>query len=78
MIVSHATSHKLIGAFHEETAYGFIGKDDKKGYVRLAVRKPLSHFKTEKHIEAVRDDAWGTRMTYIPASEIARVNIRIK
>jgi len=33
---------------------------------------------TEEIREAVRDDAWGTRMTYIPASEIARVNIRIK
>jgi hypothetical protein len=33
---------------------------------------------SEEIRQAVVDDAWGTRLTFIPSSEIARVNIRLK
>jgi len=53
----------------------YLGGD---GSVIMAVESEELPDGTEEIREAVRDDAWGTRMTYIPASEIARVNIRIK
>jgi hypothetical protein len=53
----------------------YLGGD---GSVIMAVESEELPDGTNEIREAVRDDDWGTRMTYIPASEIARVNIRIK
>lgn len=55
LIVSHAVNHKITGPFHEETAYGFAGDSDKKGYVEMVVRKPVSGFDKVKQLESVRD-----------------------
>lgn len=53
----------------------YLGGD---GSLIMAVESEELPDGTEEIREAVHDDAWGTRLTYIPASEIARVNIRIK
>ncbi len=50
IIVSHATSHKIRGALHEETAYGYSSHDRCFVY-----RKPLSSL-TETEIEKIRDN----------------------
>jgi len=50
IIVSHAASHKLSGALHEETAYGFI-----PGEGVYVTRKPLDGSISEAQIEAIRD-----------------------
>lgn len=49
-MVSHAPSHKISGALHEETAYGYSNHD--KCFV---YRKPLSSL-TENEVEKIRDD----------------------
>lgn len=33
---------------------------------------------TCRYRETIKDDLWGTRMTYVPADEIARVELRMK
>lgn len=50
VIVSHASSRKISGALHEETAYGYSNHD--KCFVR---RKPLSSL-TENEIGKIRDN----------------------
>lgn len=50
IIVSHAPNHKISGALHEETAYGFSNHDGCFVY-----RKPLSSL-TENEVEKIRDD----------------------
>ena len=47
---------KTTGQLHNDTAYGII-KLVEDGSSEVARRKPLTDFKTEKHIEAVRDPA---------------------
>ncbi len=48
--VSHAPSHKISGALHEETAYGYSSNDRCFVY-----RKPLSSL-TENEVEKIRDN----------------------
>lgn len=48
--VSHAPSHKISGALHEETAYGYSSHDR-----CFAYRKPLSNL-TDNEIEKIRDN----------------------
>ncbi|MBU1920314.1 type II CRISPR RNA-guided endonuclease Cas9, partial [bacterium] len=54
--VSHASSRKISGALHEETAYGLVGLPDKNGRAEFAVRKPLSSFSKRQQLEDIRDD----------------------
>lgn len=55
--VSHATSHKISGALHEETAYGFAeGIKEKKGYSNFVVRKALNSLDKPSQVEDIRDD----------------------
>lgn len=48
------------------------------GSVILAVEEEELPDGTEETRSGVCDPQWGTRLTYIPASEITRVNVRIK
>lgn len=50
IIVSHASTHKITGALHEETAYGY--SEHEKCFV---YRKPLSDL-TKNEIEKIRDN----------------------
>lgn len=48
------------------------------GSVILAVEEEELPDGTDKTCDAISDPDWGIRLTYIPASEIARVNVRLK
>ncbi len=63
MVVSHRLDRgtrgvmgKTTGQLHNDTAYGII-KTSEDGSSEVVRRKPLSDFKSKKHIEAVRDPA---------------------
>ena len=51
----------------------YLGSDG--SIVMVVEHEDLPDGTTEERT-AIRDATWGTRVTYIPASEIARVNIR--
>ena len=53
----------------------YLGGD---GSIIMAVEMEELPDGSEEIRQAVVDDAWGTRLTFIPSSEIARVNIRLK
>lgn len=53
----------------------YLGGD---GSIVMAVEMEELPDGSEEIRQAVLDDTWGTRLTFIPASEIARVNIRMK
>lgn len=53
----------------------YLGGD---GSVIMAVETEELPDGTSEDREGIKDEAWGTRLTYIPASEIARVNLRMK
>jgi CRISPR-associated endonuclease Csn1 len=55
IVVSHAPTRKITGALHEETAYGFAGKDE-KGTRFFAFKKRLSDLKPNM-IDQIRDKA---------------------
>ena len=63
LVVSHRPDRgtrgvkgKTTGQLHNDTAYGII-KTAEDGSSEVVRRKPLSDFKSKKHIEAVRDPA---------------------
>lgn len=53
----------------------YLGGD---GSIIMAVEEEELPDGTEEEREGVLDPAWGTRLTYIPADEVRRVNIRIR
>lgn len=53
----------------------YLGGDG--GVILVVDEEELPDGSLEKR-SGVADEDWGTRMTYIPASEVARVNIRMK
>lgn len=55
IVVSHASSHKIRGALHEETAYGYAGEADKKGYSYYVVRKSLNTLDKQAQLDNIRD-----------------------
>ena len=51
MVVSHAVKRRLAGGFHEDTAYGYQGTDEKSGKLIFHYRKRLdATFKNEDEI----------------------------
>lgn len=53
----------------------YLGGD---GGIAMVVQEEDLSDGTTEHREGISDPEWGTRLTYIPASEIERVNIRLK
>lgn len=51
MIISHATNHRLSGAFHEDTAYGYLESEDVFVY-----RKPLGAGFKKEWVDDIKDD----------------------
>ncbi|MCD4735694.1 MAG: type II CRISPR RNA-guided endonuclease Cas9 [Bacteroidales bacterium] len=44
---------QTVGQLHDETAYGFVSEDIKKGRITLSVRKPLISLDSEKNIKKI-------------------------
>jgi hypothetical protein len=53
----------------------YLGGD---GSVIMVVESEELPDGTSEQRQAIKDEFWGTRLTYIPVSEIARVNLRMK
>ena len=53
----------------------YLGGD---GSISMAVEEEKLPGGIEEVRQGVRDKVWGTRLTYIPAGEVARVNIRMR
>lgn len=75
----HLTDGRVL--FHERSAYGsalhdglYLGRD---GSIVMVVEETLlPDGKTRITSEDIAHPDWGTRLTYIPASQIARVTLR--
>lgn len=51
----HASRPYTVAPLHKETAYGLIGKGEKKGCVVVATRVPINSLESIKHMEEVAD-----------------------
>lgn len=64
IVVSHKPDHGspaqkggTSGRLHEDTYYGYAGEGEKKGTVRIVVRKPLDGFTKASELDDIRDPA---------------------
>ncbi len=55
MIISHKPEHGIAGRLHEETAYGATSVVNEKGTPCYVVRWPIEKFRSERHLDQVRD-----------------------
>ncbi len=61
IVVSHKRKVKsrnggaTTGQLHNDGAYGIASNADNTGLQKVVVRRPIKKFKTEKHIQAIRD-----------------------